>query len=95
MPLQREHLQLGALLLCVPLQLLLTDFMGSNEGTRTYAISKLVNQFSEIRDSWLRVEPWKLWCNKILRMNFLDLVSWRRVGNRKMIVNFLGHLRNG
>jgi hemimethylated DNA binding protein len=75
MPLQREHLQLGALLLCVPLQLLLTDFMGSNEGTRTYAISKLVNQFSEIRDSWLRVEPWQMWCSRILRMNFLDLVT--------------------
>eukprot|EP00088_Acartia_fossae_P063257 TRINITY_DN7699_c0_g1_i2.p1 TRINITY_DN7699_c0_g1~~TRINITY_DN7699_c0_g1_i2.p1 ORF type:complete len:233 (-),score=26.53 TRINITY_DN7699_c0_g1_i2:252-950(-) len=63
----REQLQLIALVLCVPLQLFLTTYMGSNEVTRTYAISKLVGQLSELRESWFRVESWKIWCADILK----------------------------
>jgi len=73
MPVQREHLQFLALLLCVPLQFLVTEYSGSNEGTRTYAISKLIDQLVKIRDSWLRVEPWKLWWSQVLRQSFSEL----------------------
>ena len=42
MPLQREHLQFAVLFLCVPIQYLAVEFMGSSEVSRTYAISQLV-----------------------------------------------------
>lgn len=45
---------------CVPLQLLLTNYMGSTESNRTFAIGQLVSQAAEIRASWLRLEPWKV-----------------------------------
>jgi len=64
---QREHLQLFALLLCVPAQLFLTSYMGSNEVSRTFAISKLVGQLNELRESWLRIDSWKSWCTDKLR----------------------------
>jgi len=66
---QREHLQFAALMLCVPLQLFLTDYMGSNEGTRTYGISKLVTQVSELKESWMSVESWKSWCTDIVKLH--------------------------
>ena len=34
MPLQREHFQFAVIVLCVPLQMLISSYMGSNEGTR-------------------------------------------------------------
>jgi len=73
MPLQREHLQFGVLFLCVPLQLLLTQYMGSTESNRTYAISQLVSQWTHIRESWLRVEPWRNWCKRLLTLRMQDL----------------------
>jgi len=59
---QREHLQFLALVLCVPAQLFLSTYMGSNESSRTYAISKVVGQLNELRESWFRIDSWKSWC---------------------------------
>jgi len=72
MPIQREHVQFAVLFLSVPLQLMLSSYMGSNEASRTYAISKLVNQFSELRESYLRLDSWKTWCKDIIK-NQLEL----------------------
>ena len=45
MPLdQREQLTLAVLLLCVPLQYFAGRYMGSNEISRSYAISKMVSE---------------------------------------------------
>lgn len=64
---QREHLQFAILFFSVPLQLFLTNYMGSNEASRTYAISKLVDQLSELRESWFTLDEWKSWCSKIVQ----------------------------
>jgi len=78
MPLQREHLQFAIIFLSVPLQLFLTSYMGSNEASRTYAISKLVNQMSELRDSWFRLDEWKNWCSRLINVE----LKW---GNRGFV----------
>jgi len=75
MPLQREHVQFAALFLCVPLQLFLSQYMGSTESNRTYAISKLVSQWTQIRETWLRVEPWRNWCKRLLALRMRDLID--------------------
>ncbi|TRY73788.1 hypothetical protein TCAL_01946 [Tigriopus californicus] len=62
MPLNRDHAQFLVLFLCVPIQYLAVEYMGSNEVSRTYAISQMVTQFKEVQTQWLRVEPWKKWC---------------------------------
>ncbi len=66
MPLQREHLQLAALLLCVPLQYYVVQYSGSSESTRTYQISLIVNQVKDFHSRWLRIEPWTRWCHRML-----------------------------
>jgi len=81
MPVGREQLQFAAVLLCVPLQLLLTTYMGSTESNRTYAISQLVSQMSSIRETWLRVEPWKQWCQRLLTLRIKDLVDLHTYGH--------------
>jgi len=75
--LQREHIQFALIVSCVPLQLLLTNYMGSTESNRTFAIGQLVSQAAEIRASWLRLEPWKAWCRRLLQ---LRLVDWATAG---------------
>jgi len=62
MPLNREHIQLAVILLAVPAQYFIAQKMGSNEVSRTYAISQMVSQFKDIKARWLHVEPWKKWC---------------------------------
>jgi len=74
MPIQREHVQLAALFLCVPAQLLISQYMGSTEANRTYAISQLVGQWTHIRESWLRVESWKSWCKRLLNLKMRDIM---------------------
>jgi len=81
MPVQREHLQFAVVLFCVPLQMFLTNYMGSTESNRTYAISQLVSQMSTLRDSWLSVEPWKQWCSRLLTLRIKDLVDLHNFGN--------------
>jgi len=66
MPLQREHLQFAVLFLCVPIQYLAVEFMGSSEVSRTYAISQLVDELYKLRSQWLSIEPWRKWCFKVL-----------------------------
>jgi len=66
MPIQREHLQFAVIVLCVPLQLFISSYMGSTEANRTYAISRLVTQISEIKENWLKVEPWRKWCYRFM-----------------------------
>jgi len=66
MPLQREHLQFAVLFLCVPIQYLAVEFMGSSEVSRTYAISQLVDELYKLRSQWLAIEPWRKWCIKVL-----------------------------
>jgi len=75
MPLQREHLQFAVIVLCVPLQLFISSYMGSTESNRTYAISKLVTQITEIRENWLRVEPWRKWCWGFMHLRLRDLLD--------------------
>jgi len=75
MPLQREHFQFAVIVLCVPLQMLISTYMGSNEGTRTHAISQLVSQVTHIRDSWLRLDPWRSWCRRLLTLKMRDLLD--------------------
>lgn len=74
MPIQREHVQFAALFFCVPLQLLVSQYMGSTESNRTYAISQLVSQWSHIREKWLRVEPWQNWCHRLLNLKMRDIL---------------------
>jgi len=74
MPIQREHVQLAALFLCVPAQLLISQYMGSTESNRTYAISQLVGQWTHIQENWLRVESWKTWCKRLLNLNMRDIM---------------------
>jgi len=66
MPLQREHLQFAVLFLCVPIQYLAVEYMGSSEVSRTYAISQLVDELYKLRSQWLSIEPWRKWCFKVL-----------------------------
>lgn len=80
MPIQREHLQFAAILLCVPMQIFFTNYMGSTEANRTYAISQMVTQFTSIKDNWLRVEPWRAWCSRLLTLRFKDLVEIHNYG---------------
>ena len=75
MPLQREHVQFAVILLCVPLQMLISTYMGSTETSRTHAISQLVNQLNEMRDSWLRLDPWRLWCHAIFTRNIKNILD--------------------
>jgi len=74
MPIQREHVQLAALFLCVPAQLLISQYMNSTESNRTYAISQLVGQWTHIQENWLRVESWKSWCKRLLNLNMRDIM---------------------
>jgi len=74
MPIQREHVQLAALFLCVPAQLLISQYMGSTESNRTYAISQLVGQWTHIQENWLRVESWKTWCKRLLNLKMRDIM---------------------
>lgn len=68
MPLaQREAIQLGLLLLCVPAQYLLSGNIGTGSG-RSQAVLQLVNDVKHIRDSWFKLESWKA--------RWLQFVSW-------------------
>lgn len=68
MPLtQREVIQLGLLLLCVPAQYLLSGNIGTGAG-RSQSVLQLVNEFRNLHDSWLKLESWKL--------SWLRFVSW-------------------
>ncbi|KAJ9580062.1 hypothetical protein L9F63_004254 [Diploptera punctata] len=68
MPLtQREAIQLGLLLLCVPAQYFLSGNIGS-ESRRSQAVLQLVNEVKHIRDSWFKLESWKA--------RWLNFVSW-------------------
>eukprot|EP00095_Tigriopus_kingsejongensis_P011863 maker-scaffold180_size281610-snap-gene-0.37 protein:Tk11863 transcript:maker-scaffold180_size281610-snap-gene-0.37-mRNA-1 annotation:"f-box only protein 21" len=66
MPLNRDHVQLALLFLCVPVQYLAVQYMGSNEVSRSYAISQMVSQFKDVQSNWLQVEPWKQWCLQMI-----------------------------
>jgi len=73
MPLQREHVQFAVIVMCVPLQMFLSGYMGSTETSRTHAISQVVSQFKEMRDSWLRLDSWRNWCSRVLRLKLQDI----------------------
>jgi len=93
MPLQREHVQFALLVCSVPLQLFLTTYMGSNEASRTYAISKMVHQLSELRESWFRLDEWKVWCSNLI--NMLDNVPEDPNGESPAIEVFKYRDQNG
>lgn len=46
MPLTREQLQFGLILLCVPLQYFATQYFSSTEVSRSYEIAKLVRKLN-------------------------------------------------
>lgn len=66
MALQRDHICFAVLLLCVPFQYFVVNYMESTETARNYGISKMVSQIRDIRFRWFRVEPWKRWCHSLL-----------------------------
>lgn len=66
MPLQREHFQFAVLFLCVPIQYFAVEYMGSSEVSRTYAISKLVDEINKLQTEWLSIEPWQRWCKSVI-----------------------------
>lgn len=66
MPFQREHFHFALLLLCVPLQYYAVNYFGSNEVSRTYAISQMVKQFKTFQSTWMKADTWKRWCRDIL-----------------------------
>ena len=72
MPLGREAIQLGLLLLCVPAQYFLSGNIGTGDG-RSQALLQLVNDARHIRDSWFKLEAWKA--------RWLQFVSWMLKGN--------------
>jgi len=76
MPFQREHVQFALIFLSVPLQLFLTSYMGSDEASRTYAISKLVTQLRELRESWFRLDPWRAWCTDLIKLQLKINLQW-------------------
>ena len=43
--------------------------------SRTHAISQLVSQVTHIRDSWLRLDPWRSWCRRLLTLKMRDLLD--------------------
>ena len=49
MPVQREHLQFAVIVLCVPLQLFISNYMGSTESNRYIHTLYIILQFA----SWL------------------------------------------
>jgi len=77
MPIQihRDQLYFAMIVFCVPLQMWLSSSMGSTESNRTYAISKLISQITEIRETWLRVEPWKKFCYRFMSLRLRDLID--------------------
>jgi len=66
MPLQREPLQFAVLFLCVPIQYLAVEYMGSSEVSRSYAISQLVDEITRLQSEWLAIEPWQKWCLSVI-----------------------------
>lgn len=77
MPLQREHIQFAFIVLSVPVQLFLVEYFGSNEATRTFAISRLVNQIGEVKRNWLAMDSWRVWCTRLLSRNLRHvLLPW-------------------
>jgi len=72
---QREHLQFAVIVMCVPLQLFISNYMGSTESNRTYAISKMVNQVTELRDNWLSAASWRRWCFRLMSSRLQDLLD--------------------
>ena len=87
-------MQFAVIVLCVPLQLFISNYMGSTESNRlvnltfwlfllkvnflclrTYAISKLVTQMTEMRENWFRVEPWRKWCWRFMSLRLRDILD--------------------
>ena len=69
MPIQREHIQLAFLLLCVPIQYLVVHYSGSSEDTRSYHISLIVKQVKQFYNHWLTLQSWLKWCKNTLALN--------------------------
>ena len=42
---------------------------------RTYAISKMVNQATELRDNWLSAASWRRWCFRLMSSRLQDLLD--------------------
>ncbi|XP_045197897.1 uncharacterized protein LOC123552355 [Mercenaria mercenaria] len=63
---RRAGLQLGVLLLAVPVQYLVSQWMFSTESQRSYAIRNLINEASGLTDDYFSWKSWKKWCAKII-----------------------------
>lgn len=63
MPLDRRAgLQLGLLLMAVPLQYIVSRYMTTNESQRSYAIRNLFNSAAGFKERYLSWKSWQQWC---------------------------------
>lgn len=67
MPLDRvAGVQLGLLLMAVPVQYIISQWMGSSESQRHYAIRTLLEGAQGFKDQYLSWKSWHTWCAKII-----------------------------
>ncbi|XP_056016769.1 uncharacterized protein LOC130053481 [Ostrea edulis] len=63
MPIDRiAGLQLGLLLMAVPLQYIVSRYMSTNESQRSYAIRNLFNNAAGFKERYLSWKSWQQWC---------------------------------
>ncbi|KAL4233123.1 hypothetical protein ACF0H5_007808 [Mactra antiquata] len=63
---RRAGLQLGVLLLAVPVQYLISQWMFTTESQRSYAIRSFINEANGFKDEYFTWKSWRKWCERIL-----------------------------
>lgn len=63
---RRAGIQLGVLLLAVPVQYLVSQWMFSTESQRSYAIRNLLNEASGLTEEYFSWKSWKRWCSRLI-----------------------------
>ncbi|WAR09113.1 FBX21-like protein [Mya arenaria] len=67
MPIDRRGgIQLGVLLLAVPVQFIISQWMLSTESQRSYAIKSLIDEASDFKEDYLSWKSWKTWCSRFI-----------------------------
>lgn len=68
MPLmRREVIQLGLLLLCVPVQFYISSHWSFDNKQRDHSLKSLINTVQEYKESFLEWESWKRWSSQLLQ----------------------------
>ncbi|KAH3729491.1 uncharacterized protein LOC127853546 [Dreissena polymorpha] len=63
---RREGALLGVLLLAVPVQYIISQWMSTTESQRSYAIKNLVDGAVEFKEEFLSWRSWKTWCARLI-----------------------------